>query len=172
MRGQAPPPVSKDDYQQFFDEAIPDGWFVGPVDVMFDDVEVMLVGTLPVPGDQLADDDVCDELVSDFREHTRDQRIRIAARAEERWQRKVAWAVRCGDATMVFTHLSVPAMTRLRLKERTVLDTLVGAGVARSRSDALAWCVRLVGRNVDEWLEDLREALESVDEVRRRGPSA
>ena len=71
---------------------------------------------------------------------------------------------------MVFTHLSVPAMTRLRLEERTVLDTLVASGVARSRSDALAWCVRLVGRNIDEWLEELREALEAVEDVRRRGP--
>jgi hypothetical protein len=170
MKGHTPPPVAASDYQEFFDETIPDGWFVGPVDVTFDDVEVMVVGTLPVPGDQLADADACDELVGDFREHTRDERIRIAARAEEQWLRKVSWAVRCGDATMVFTHLSVPAMTRLRIKERAVLDTLVGAGVARSRSDALAWCVRLVGRNADEWLEELREALETVEEVRRRGP--
>jgi hypothetical protein len=34
----------------------------------------------------------------------------------------------------------------------------------------LAWCVRLVGRNADEWLADLRLAMEEVDEVRRRGP--
>ena len=37
-------------------------------------------------------------------------------------------------------------MTRLRMPERRVLDTLVDAGVARSRSHALAWCVRLVRR--------------------------
>ena len=31
--------------------------------------------------------------------------------------------------------------------------------MARSRSDALAWCVRLVGKNTDEWLGELRSAL-------------
>lgn len=170
MKGNTPPPVGRSDFQAFFDEAIPQGWFVGPVDVTFDDVEVMVVGTLPVPGDQVSDAEACEELASEFREHTRNERIAIAARAEERWLRKVSWGVRCGESTMVFTHLSVPAMTRLRIRERAVLDTLVGAGVARSRSDALAWCVRLVGRNTDEWLEELREALEAVEEVRKRGP--
>ena len=43
-------------------------------------------------------------------------------------------------------------MTRLRQPQRMVLDTLVDAGVARSRSDALAWCVRLVGQHEDDWL--------------------
>lgn len=171
MKGHNPPPVTKSEFQTFFDAAIPDGWFVGPVDITFDDVEVMVIGTLPVPGDQLGDE-ACNELAGDFREHTRDERIRIAARAEEEYLRKVSWGVRCGDATLVFTHLSIPAMTRLRLKERAVLDTLVAAGVARSRSDALAWCVRLVGTNADEWLDELREALETVDEVRKRGPGA
>jgi hypothetical protein len=63
-------------------------------------------------------------------------------------------------------------MTRLRQPERQVLDTLVDAGVARSRSEALAWCVKLVGRHTDEWLTDLREAMTQVDELRRRGPDA
>ena len=70
----------------------------------------------------------------------------------------------------VFTSLSVPVMTRLRQRDRLVLDTLVDAGVARSRSDALAWCVRLVGKNADAWLAQLREALESVEKVRAAGP--
>ena len=43
-------------------------------------------------------------------------------------------------------------MTRLRQPQRLVLDTLVDAGVARSRSDALAWCVRLVGQHEEDWL--------------------
>jgi hypothetical protein len=72
----------------------------------------------------------------------------------------------------MFTTLSVPVMTRLRQSERRVLDTLVDAGVARSRSDALAWCVRLVGENQDTWLADLREALRKVERVRDAGPGA
>jgi hypothetical protein len=62
-------------------------------------------------------------------------------------------------------------MTRLRLPERQVLDTLVQAGVARSRSEALAWCVRLVGRHEAEWISELRDALVRVNELRRRGPA-
>ena len=53
-----------------------------------------------------------------------------------------------------------------------MLDTLVEAGVARSRSDALGWCVRLVGRNQKEWLEQLDAALGSVRDARDQGPSA
>jgi hypothetical protein len=62
-------------------------------------------------------------------------------------------------------------MTRLRLRERAVLDTLIEGGVARSRSEALAWCVKLVGRHESEWLADLREALSGVEHVRAEGPT-
>src|SRR5947208_17066680 len=96
----------------------------------------------------------------------------IARDAEHRFRRKVSWGVRIGDETRLFTTLSVPVMTRLRQAERQVLDTLVDAGVARSRSDALAWCVRLVGKNADAWLADLREALTHVERVRETGPDA
>jgi hypothetical protein len=94
----------------------------------------------------------------------------IAREAEHRFDRKVAWGVRAGGRTHLFTHLSVPVMTRLRQPERRVLDTLVEAGVARSRAHALAWCVRLVGENADDWLGRLRQAMEQVEEVRRQGP--
>ncbi len=73
---------------------------------------------------------------------------------------------------MVFTHLAVPVMTRLRQPERVVLDTLVEAGVARSRADALAWCVRLVGEHTEDWLAQLREAMTSVQKLRDEGPPA
>ena len=105
-----------------------------------------------------------------FREDTRDARVDIAREAEHRFGRKVSWGVACGDETAMFTTLSVPVMTRLRQPERRVLDTLVDAGVARSRSDALAWCVRLVGKNADEWLGELRDALQHVQRARAAGP--
>jgi len=107
-----------------------------------------------------------------FREDTRDRRIAIAREAEHRFERKVAWAVIIGEQTHVFTHLAVPVMSRLRQPERLVLDTLVAANVARSRADALAWCVRLVGKNADEWLAELRDAMSAVDDVRATGPDA
>jgi hypothetical protein len=70
----------------------------------------------------------------------------------------------------MFTTLSVPVMTRLRQPERLVLDTLVDAGVARSRSEALAWAVRLVGEHGAQWLGELKQAMATVDELRARGP--
>ena len=98
--------------------------------------------------------------------------MRIADEAEARFGRKVAWGARCGDEEELFTTLSVPVMTRLRLPERQVLDTLVDAGVARSRSHALAWCVRLVGDHEGEWIDQLREALVHVEKVRSEGPGS
>jgi hypothetical protein len=53
-----------------------------------------------------------------------------------------------------------------------VLDTLVDAGVARSRAEALAWCVKLVGKNADDWLGQLRSAMEEVERVRATGPTS
>ena len=97
--------------------------------------------------------------------------MKIAREAERRFRRKVSWGVRIGDEEALFTNLSIPVMTRLRLRDRAVLDTLVDAGVARSRSHALAWCVRLVGKNQEEWIEELRSALVKVAEVRGQGPS-
>ena len=105
-----------------------------------------------------------------FREETRDDRVRIAREAERQFRRKVAWGARSGDQVNVFTTLSVPVMTRLRMPERSILDTLVAGGVARSRSEALAWCVRLVGMHHDDWIKGLRDALVKVDEVRSKGP--
>ncbi len=110
--------------------------------------------------------------ITGFRENTRDQRIAIARDAEHRFDRKVAWAAGVGDRTALFTHVAVPVMTRLRQPERLVLDTLVAANVARSRADALAWCVRLVGDHADDWLTELRDAMTAVDDVRAKGPDA
>ena len=51
-----------------------------------------------------------------------------------------------------------------------MLDTLIDAGVARSRSEALAWCVRLVDRHQGEWIDQLRDAMSKVEEIRADGP--
>jgi hypothetical protein len=149
----------------------------GPADIQVDREEIVVI--LAVPAPELPDD--ADEAtraaavagrVSGFREDTREQRMAVAREAEHRFERKVAWGVRIGDRSELFTHLAVPVMTRLRQPERKVLDTLVAAGVARSRADALAWCVRLVGRNTEAWLDDLRTAMRDVERVRGEGPAA
>jgi len=97
--------------------------------------------------------------------------MQIADEAERQFGRKVAWGASSGDVKRLFTTMSVPVMTRLRLPERQVLDTLVESGVARSRSDALAWCVRLVGKHEADWMQDLRDALVHVQKVRAEGPT-
>ena len=146
---------------------LPDSWFSGPVEVEADDDEILIIGPLDDSGQGEADH----ARVQRFRAETREQRMRIAQEAERRFGRKVAWGVTAGGERTLFTTLSIPVMTRLRLPERQVLDTLVQAGVARSRSEALAWCVRLVGRHEAEWIAELRDALVRVNELRRRGPA-
>ncbi|MGY1745723.1 hypothetical protein [Blastococcus sp. SYSU D00695] len=173
-RGQdAPPPVERTEVAGWFAGRLPDGWFTEPVELTVDRDEITVVGRLPEPdageGDPAA---ARAGRIARFREDTRTQRMAIADAAQERYGRSVAWGASCGDARELFTTLSVPVMTRLRQPERLVLDTLVDAGVARSRSEALAWAVRLVGRNADAWLTELRDAMTAVEEVRARGPRA
>ncbi len=159
---------SADDAESWFTGRLPDGWF-DAVDVTVDREEVTVIGTL-AGVDADADAAQAEGRVSRFRAETREQRIAIAQEAQGRYQRTVSWGARVGDTTTLFTHLAVPVMTRLRQPERAVLDTLVDAGVARSRSDALAWSVRLVGEHADTWLADLREAMSEVDKLRATGP--
>ena len=97
--------------------------------------------------------------------------MQIADEAQSRYGRKIAWGAGIGETKVLFTHLAVPVMTRLRQEERQVLDTLVDAGVARSRADALAWCVTLGGEHTDEWLASLRAAMSDVDKLRAEGPA-
>ncbi len=155
---------------------LPDDWFTGPARVTVDREEIIVVGTLATPegveGDDAAATEAARGRLSRFREDTREQRIGIAREAEHRFGRKVAWGAECGSEETLFTHLAVPVMTRLRQPERRTLDTLVEAGVARSRADALAWCVRLVGQHTEDWLEQLRDAMTSVQRVREQGPTA
>ena len=168
---EAAPPVERSEVAGWFAGRLPDVWFTEPVDLTIDRDEITVVGTLAEPesgeGDQAA---ARAGRIARFREETRQERMAIADAAQERYGRSVAWGAACGDTREVFTNLSTPVMTRLRQAERLVLDTLVDAGVARSRSEGLAWAVRLVGQHADEWLDELRRAMESVDEVRRRGP--
>jgi hypothetical protein len=164
-----------DSLRGWFGGRLPEGWFEGPPSVVVDREEVSVVGRLPAPTVPKAASETERAAtvaghIQRFREETRDQRIAIAREAEHRFGQKVSWGVECGDEREMFTTLSVPVMTRLRQPERRVLDTLVDAGVARSRSDALAWCVRLVGENTEEWLAELREALAYVERARAAGP--
>jgi hypothetical protein len=158
----------------WFTGRIPGDWYVSQVTVHHDRDEVLVIGELAEPdlapalGD--ARDLACAGRIDRHREDTRERRVEISRDAVAQFGRTVSWGARCGDVEKVFTNLSSPVMTRLRMRERQVLDTLVDAGVARSRSDALGWCVRLVAMHESAWLEQLREALVQVEELRQTGP--
>lgn len=153
----------------WFAGRLPDGWFVEPPEISSDRDEIVVVGRLTEP--DVKDTAAYRGRIKRFREETRDERMKIADEAESRTGRKVAWGAVCGDEREIFTNLAVPMMTRLRMPERQVLDTLVGAGVARSRADALSWCVKLVREHQGEWIDQLRDALVAVEEARAAGPS-
>src|ERR1051325_654760 len=164
-----------EDIRAWFASRVPADWFVGPPAVSSEGDEILVVGSLPavdLAGGTAGEGRAAARAarIERFREETREGRIRIARDAERHFKRKVAWGARCGPELKVFTTLSVPVMTRLRMNERSILDTLVAGGAARSRSEALAWCVRLVGMHQADWIKGLRDALVKVDEVRSKGP--
>jgi hypothetical protein len=181
----------------WFTGRLPDAWFTAAPEILVDREEITVIGHLPTAAASagqagagaaaeaeattVSEGSERSEAEAEamalgrarrFREETRDARIEVAREAEHAFGRKVSWGVVCDGRKVMFTTLSVPVMTRLRQSERRLLDTLVDAGVARSRSDALAWCVRLVGEHEDSWLSDLREALRHVEQVRAEGPHA
>lgn len=169
--------MDEQELRGWFAGRVPAEWFEGAPEVVADRDEILVTGTLPEPAIPEGSDEAgraaaLEARIGGFREDTRARRMKIADEAERRFGRKVSWAARCGGVERAFTTLSVPAMTRLRMPERRVLDTLVDAGVARSRSHALAWCVRLVAENQDEWISGLRDALAQVEEVRKQGPGS
>lgn len=162
------------------------GWFVGRLpedlfeslaEVTVDREEITVIGRIAAPG--LPEDASATEReaaaqgrIAEFRERTRESRITVAREAERRFDKKVSWGVECDGTRALFTHVAAPVMTRLRQPERAVLDTLIAGGVARSRSEALSWCVRLVQQHADDWLGELRDSLEQVERVRAQGPDA
>src|ERR1700754_4940897 len=176
--GQQAEQPDASDAADWFAGRLPDSWFAGDPTVVVDREEITVIGRLKEPegADGSESEAHASGRVARFREETRSERMGIADEAEARYGRKVAWGVEIGavgDETserILFTHIAVPVMTRLKQPERQVLDTLVDAGVARARSDALAWSVKLVGEHTEEWLAKLRDAMSAVDDLRAEGP--
>lgn len=163
----------------WFAGRLPEDWQSEPPKITVDREEITVI--LTVPDVRLADSEASATEALDearagraraFREETREQRMKIDREAQHRYERKVSWGVRVGDREELWTNVASPVMTRLRQPQRQVLDTLVASGVARSRSEALAWCVRLVGQHEEDWLAELRDAMTQVADVRSRGPAA
>jgi hypothetical protein len=177
-RSASPPPSGPEQERligAWFAGRVPDTWFDGSPTIEIDGDEIQVVGTLAPP--QLPEGAGADEVrvaeqarISGFREESRGARMRIADEAQPAFRRTVSWGTVCGGSEVLFTTAGVPVMTRLRMGDRRVLDTLIDAGVARSRSEALAWCVRLVAQHEADWIRELRDAMAAVEEVRNRGP--
>jgi hypothetical protein len=166
-----------DELSGWFAGRIPDDLYAGVPTITGDRDEILIVGEisdpeLPADATDAARAAARSARISRFREETRERRIGVASEAERLFGRKVSWGARCGGVEEHFSTLGVPVMTRLRLRDRAVLDTLIDAGVARSRSEALAWCVRLVSKHQDEWIQSLRSALTAVEKARAEGPDA
>ena len=173
-RGGAPEAPDASDAAGWFAGRLPDDWFTAAPAVSVDRDEIIVIGDLPALTEEFADDAARAAAeagrIARFREDTREQRIEIARQGQHRYGREISWGARVGGSEELFTTLSAPVMTRLRQPERQILDTLVDSGVARSRSDAVVWAVRLVGQNADSWLGDLRTAMEEVNRLRDQGP--
>jgi hypothetical protein len=170
-------PVTDEELRGWFAGRLPEGLFSAPPEISRDDDEILVVGQIPdveleAGMSETARATARSARIERFRNETRERRMAVARDAERLFGRRVSWGARCGDVTQHFTTLGVPVMTRLRLTERRVLDTLIDAGVARSRSEALAWCVRLVSRHQGDWIDNLRQALSGVEKVRAEGPDA
>ena len=159
------------DAAEWFAGRLPETWFDGDPTVTVDREEITVIGKLAEPQGSAEESEArAAGRASRFREETRSERMHIADEAQDRYGRKVSWGVEIGTERILFTHIAVPVMTRLKQPERQVLDTLVDAGVARSRADALAWSVKLVGEHAEEWLAKLRSAMSAVDDLRAQGP--
>ncbi|NUS72992.1 MAG: hypothetical protein HOQ05_06250 [Corynebacteriales bacterium] len=150
----------------WFAGRLPDDWFVEAPTVTVDREEIVVVGRLPPLKDEFPDEatQVAAEAgrIARFREDTRAARLGIARHAHFSYGRAVSWGARIGQSHELFTHQSVPVTTWLGQPERIVLDTLMEAGVATSRSEALAWALRLVSDRTSEWLDEL-PAVPKVD---------
>jgi hypothetical protein len=177
-RSSSPPPSGPEQERligAWFAGRVPDTWFSGGPSIAIDSDEIQVVGTLAPPqlGEGAGEDEVRvaeQARISGFREESRVARMRIADEAQPAFRRTVSWGAECGGSRVLFTTAGVPVMTRLRMEDRQALDTLIDAGVARSRSEALAWCVRLVAQHEADWIRELRQAMSAVEEVRSKGP--
>jgi hypothetical protein len=177
-RSVSPPPSGPEQERligAWFAGRLPDNWFTASPTIAIDSDEIQVIGTLAPP--QLPHGTAEDEMriaeqarISGFREESRVARMRIADEAQPAFRRAVSWGAACGGSQVLFTTAGVPVMTRLRMADRRALDTLIDAGVARSRSEALAWCVRLVAQHEAAWISELRDAMSAVEEVRNKGP--
>ncbi|HEU5102687.1 MAG TPA: hypothetical protein VFU22_26865, partial [Roseiflexaceae bacterium] len=132
--------------QSWLQERVPANVVSGPPEIAIYDDEAVIVLPLLLPelgrAPEVEERRAAErELIAQRREETRPWRMKLARELQSKLGRAVAWGMRAGESEALFSTRSVPVMTRLGRAERDVLDTLVAAGVADTRSAALAYAV-------------------------------
>jgi hypothetical protein len=145
----------------WFAERLPPEWLSGPAEIEVDREEALVVLPLAARYDS-----------AEFRDTTRGQRIQLAQQAEEAFGVKISWGTTKDGRRRLFTTVRTAVAVPLAMRERQILDGLVAAGVATDRSEAVAWCIRLVGHHESDWLRDLRDAVAAAPPRRRDRPVA
>ncbi|NTW03206.1 MAG: hypothetical protein HGA19_18345 [Oscillochloris sp.] len=156
--------MNDEDLQSWVAQRLPAALIAGPPQVRRYDDELVIILQVDLPADPAAEA----TQIALLREETRTLRIQIARELEYSQKLPVAWGMRAGNTEEIFTSRTIPVMTRLARAERDVLDTLVAAGVAETRSSALAYTVRAFATEHGEWLAEVRQAIAEVERVRAR----
>ncbi|MDE3075391.1 MAG: hypothetical protein KGJ86_08170 [Chloroflexota bacterium] len=107
-------------------------------------------------------------LIERRRNETRGLRTQAGRRLGRSFGRAVSWGMQAGDSLELFTNNTAPVMTRLSRQERHVLDALITAKVANTRSGALGYVVRTFAAEHQEWLAEVQEAMSRVAGLREK----
>ncbi|NTV63074.1 MAG: hypothetical protein HGA65_06005 [Oscillochloris sp.] len=156
--------MQDNDLQHWVGQQLPADLTIGPPEVRRYDDELVIILPVAAPDDPAA----AAQEIARLREESRRLRMGIAREIERTERLPVAWGMRAGAHETLFTSRTAPVMTRLGRAEREVLDTLVAAGVAETRSSALAYTVRAFAATHDTWLGEVRQAIAEVERVRAR----
>ncbi len=164
--------MQPDELQAWLAARLPAALMAAQPDIQVYPDEVVLMlhlsdATLPASsGEQQRNAEL--DFISQQRENSRPMRMKLARQLQKRLGKTVSWGMQVGESSVLFTTRTTPVMTRLGRAEREVLDTLVAAGVAETRSSALAYTVRTFAFEHADWLAEVREAIEQVEQVRSR----
>ena len=107
-------------------------------------------------------------LIAHYRMETRETRIALGKELSQRYGYDVSWGMCAGETTQFFTSNMKPVMTRLSAEERQVVDALIAANIVHTRSAALSYIVRVFATEHQDWLNELRQALVHIEQVREQ----
>jgi hypothetical protein len=111
-------------------------------------------------------------LIDRLRTETRALRIHLGRSINRTYGMIVSWGMQAGETLQRFTsNTTVPVMTRLTRTERHVLDTLIAANIANTRSTALSYIVRTFAAEHRDWLNEIQGVARHMARLRKQVPS-